>query len=633
MKTFLAFLCLLVTTTASAQLTAKSLKAANNENIGFYEFKPIGYDPSIKYPLIVFLHGFGERGNGTTQLSRVLNNGLPLNIKNGHKMTFTWNGKTETFVVLIPQLNEGSYSFWQHFYIDEMLKYGKANFNIDEDRIFLTGLSMGGGGTWRYCGDSEANGRKFAAIATSCGACQSTDWCNIAKADLPMWSFHAEDDNSAAPVSCTKGSIAYIRASCSPKVDPIMTIWPSGGHGIWDRVYDVGYSHQNPNLYEWFLGQNKSLPINRRPVANAGPDVIISTSKAEVNLSAVFSKDEDGKLLRFIWRKVSGPATGNIASSVSTDGNTKVSNLTTAGTYVFELKAVDDRADWATDLITVTVVNGSAPNIPPVTEAGPDQAVIIPEADLNGGSSYDPDGTVDRYQWTKIDGPAVYSLSSNSIAKPKLTNLLIGDYKFELQTTDNLGATTKDTVIVHSTSIILPINLKGFTAKASGSGTQINWNTTEETGDEQFEIEGSNNGKQFTTVHTVKSAGKSLEQHYNWFHDAAYSYYRLKITSLAGKPIYSQVVLVHRTEGSTTTDFFPNPVQQTLWITVNNQQRGKLLIKLMSTEGKVITEAQYNKHQDQLKADIDTRQLNTGIYLVTITGENGWREVRKIVKK
>ncbi len=259
-----------------------------------------------------------------TTLYRVLEQGLTRNIRDGHNMTFTWNGKTETFIVLMPQLNENYYSFWQNFIIDDMLKYGKATFNVDTDRIFLTGLSMGGGGTWAYCGASETNGRQLAAIATSCGACQSTDWCNIAKADLPMWSFHANDDNSAAPVSCTIGSINNIRNNCSPKVDPIMTIWPTGGHGIWGRVYDVTHNNQNPNLYEWFLGQNKSLPINRRPVANAGPDVTISTTKASVNLSAVYSRDEDGKLVKFLWRKVSGPSAGTIMAAESADGRTRV---------------------------------------------------------------------------------------------------------------------------------------------------------------------------------------------------------------------------------------------------------------------------------------------------------------------
>lgn len=633
MKNLLAILCLLITVTANAQLTARTIKkTGSNEDIAFYEFKPLNYDPSVKYPMIVFLHGYGERGNGTTTLSRVLEQGLPRNIRDGHNMTFTWNGKTESFIVLMPQLNENYYSFWQNFIIDEMIKYGKANFSVDTDRIFLTGLSMGGGGTWAYCGASEANGRQFAAIATSCGACQSTDWCNIAKADLPMWSFHANDDNSAAPVSCTIGSINNIRNNCNPKVDPIMTIWPTGGHGIWGRVYDVTHNNQNPNLYEWFLGQNKSLPINRRPIANAGPDVTISTSRPQVNLSAVYSKDEDGKLVKYLWRKVSGPSVGTIMTPESTDGLTRVVNLTTAGTYVYELKAVDDRADWSVDQVTITVVNGTAPNIPPVTEAGPDQEVLIAEADLNGGSSYDPDGTVVSYRWNKIDGPAVYSLSDANASSPRISNLLIGDYKFELTTTDNLGATTKDTVLVKSNSIVLPIRLKAFTAYPSGTGTQLNWTTTEETGDEQFEIEASDDGKKFATVFSTRSTGKMPQQTYSWFHANGQSYYRLKILS-AGKPMYSAIVPVHRDKLSMNTEFFPNPVQQTLWVSVNNQERGRLTVRILSMDGRLIKQSQYAKQQDQLMADIDTRDLNTGIYLVAITGENGWREVRMIVKK
>ncbi len=66
---------------------------------------------------------------------------------------------------------------------------------------------------------------------------------------------------------------------------------------------------------------------------------------------------------------------------------------------------------------------------------------------------------------------------------------------------------------------------------------------------------------------------------------------------------------------------------------MNNQERGRLTVRVLSMDGRLIKQSQYAKQQDQLMADIDTRDLNTGIYLVAITGENGWREVRKIVKK
>src|ERR1044071_8678395 len=104
-----------------AQLVKKSVTASSNGKfIGFYEYKPTNYTTNTKYPVIIFLHGIGERGNGTTQLPAVLGNGTPANIATyGHNMTFTWNGKTETFLVLVPQLSD-QYGSWQNFYVDEM---------------------------------------------------------------------------------------------------------------------------------------------------------------------------------------------------------------------------------------------------------------------------------------------------------------------------------------------------------------------------------------------------------------------------------------------------------------------------------------------------------------------------------
>src|SRR5688572_24502443 len=119
MKNLLLFVALMLCLSGSAQQIAKGLTASNNVFIGFYEYKPVDYsaNPNTKYPLIIFLHGIGERGNGTTELSRVAANAIPRYIKDGDPMTFTWNGKTETFLVLSPQLSN-SYGWWQPFYVE-----------------------------------------------------------------------------------------------------------------------------------------------------------------------------------------------------------------------------------------------------------------------------------------------------------------------------------------------------------------------------------------------------------------------------------------------------------------------------------------------------------------------------------
>src|SRR5688572_16671032 len=129
----LLMLCLLffpLSHFVSAQQVAKSFTATDGTFLGFYEFKPSGYNesPSKKYPLIIFLHGIGERGNGTSELPYLTWQGIPNLISRGATMTFTNpNSKQEeSFLVLSPQLpkNKGA---WENVYVDEMLKYAKAN--------------------------------------------------------------------------------------------------------------------------------------------------------------------------------------------------------------------------------------------------------------------------------------------------------------------------------------------------------------------------------------------------------------------------------------------------------------------------------------------------------------------------
>jgi len=151
-KIIVAILLLVAGSKVFSQQVPKSLTASNGEFVGFYQFTPYDYtqNPTKKYPLIIFLHGIGERGNGTTELPWVLGDAIPRIINAGGTMTYTnpVTGQKETFIVLSPQLSK-NYGWWQNFYVDEMLKYARQNFRVDENKIYLTGLSAGGGGTYR----------------------------------------------------------------------------------------------------------------------------------------------------------------------------------------------------------------------------------------------------------------------------------------------------------------------------------------------------------------------------------------------------------------------------------------------------------------------------------------------------
>ncbi|WP_127131912.1 PKD domain-containing protein [Pseudoflavitalea rhizosphaerae] len=451
MRNFLlCLLGILITMSAAAQHEPKGITAKNGEYIGFYQFLPPDYNKDTKtHPLIIFLHGAGEKGDGTTQLKNACWNGLPREIDEGSTMTFTWNGKTESFIVLTPQLNS-KYGWWQNWYVDDLIDYATKNLRIDPNRIILTGLSMGGGGTWQYAGSSLENAKRLAAIGISCGACTNTTWSNMTNANLPIWAFHAEDDKSAAPVTCTKGAIQSLNA-LNPAVKPYMTIWPNGDHWIWTRVYNTKYEYNNPNIYEWFLAQNKSLPVNVRPVANAGGNQSITTGTAQVTLNAGASTDKDGKLLRFIWSKVSGPSFGTISTPVTTNGVTTVTNLTQAGTYVYEVKVVDDRCDWTTAQVTITVTDGPAGgNQNPVARAGNDITIKAPanSVTLNGSTSSDPDGSITAYNWTKVSGPTAGTIAAPNSSSTAVSGLTEGTYVFRLKVTDNKGATATDDITV-----------------------------------------------------------------------------------------------------------------------------------------------------------------------------------------
>jgi hypothetical protein len=471
MKNYLLMLAMLLTgVAATAQQVEKGLTASNGVFIGFLEYKPADYNsnPNTKYPLIIFLHGIGERGNGTTQLQNVAGTAIPRYIKDGHTMTFTWNGKTETFLVLSPQLSP-NYGWWQPFYVEEMINYAKKNMRIDTNRIILTGLSLGGGGVWSYAAGSLSNAKKLAAIAPVCGTCQNVTWSNIPNANLPTWAFHASDDGTV-PVGCTNGAVTAIN-NVNGAVKAYSTIWPTGQHWIWDKAYDRQYNQQNPNIFEWFLAQNKSLAPNKRPVANAGPDLSTTTSAGGVILNASASSDQDGKIVRYVWRQVSGPRQVSLSASYSTSPTVAVSNMDKEGTYQFELKVVDERADWSTDLVNVTVTAGSgstnppAGTNPPVTnnpvevKAGADFAVTFPVASitLDGSATKDPDGPVKAYEWTKLSGP-LCTITSPKQAKTTVTNLSAGVYTFKLTAWGDDWVPKSDEIVVTVNAAPVEVN-------------------------------------------------------------------------------------------------------------------------------------------------------------------------------
>jgi len=221
-----------------------------NKNCGgFYEALPPSYASSTAaYPLLVFLHGGGELGNGASDLPLVLRNGVPrLLSQQKFPLSVEAGGKEYSFIVIAPQFKEWPGPEDVH----AVVKYALAHYRVDSSRVYLAGLSMGGGVTWEY---ASRYGSSLAAIVPICGASwpDSAIAHKIALTNVPAWAFHNQDD-SVVPVASTTKYVSLINFY---KPDPLvrMTIWPSGQHDAWTKASDPAYKEEGKNIYEWMLG-------------------------------------------------------------------------------------------------------------------------------------------------------------------------------------------------------------------------------------------------------------------------------------------------------------------------------------------------------------------------------------------
>ncbi len=191
----------------------------------------------------------------------------------------------------------------------------------------------------------------------------------------------------------------------------------------------------------------------------------------------------------------------------------------------------------------VMVKSGPVDSIP-LAFAGADVVVKLPvDSVVLAGTAT---GTVTAYSWTKIAGPSQYTLTNANTAKAKLTNLTPGTYTFQFRITTKSGYTAADTVNVIASSV-LPVTLVEFSAKPSKGKTQMKWVTTNEVNSSHYDVQRSNNGKDFETVGTVAS-NNSVEQNIYNFTDivstSSVLYYRLAMVDKDGSLAYSKIISV-----------------------------------------------------------------------------------------
>ena len=226
------------------------------EKLPYRLFVPADYDKTKRHALILFLHGAGERGSENekqlkhAQFLRFASEevqkqqpaiivapqcpaGRQPNGKDDYKwVQVDWGAKTPIATPIEP-----SYAMRLTF---EILDALEKEFNIDENRRYVTGLSMGGYGTF----DAMVRRPKYwAAAVPICGGMDNS------KADesahVPMWIFHGDKDN-AVPIERSRTAVAALKAAGG---SPKYTEYKNAGHGIWGTVY------QEEGLVDWLYGQ------------------------------------------------------------------------------------------------------------------------------------------------------------------------------------------------------------------------------------------------------------------------------------------------------------------------------------------------------------------------------------------
>ncbi len=204
-------------------------KTTTQQELNYLLYRPEQVaDASGGMPLVLFLHGMGERGD---DLSMVKRHGPAARIEKGAEFPF---------VLAAPQCPLGA--VWQNDILIALLDELVGRLDIDKGRIYLTGLSMGGAGTWAL---ANACPQRFAAIAPICGPFSMIDPINFKH--LPVWCFHGAMDE-AVPLTDSIRMVKWLRAHGA---EVRFTVYPDAGHDSWTPAY------AGNELCDWLLSHTR----------------------------------------------------------------------------------------------------------------------------------------------------------------------------------------------------------------------------------------------------------------------------------------------------------------------------------------------------------------------------------------
>ena len=296
---------------------------------GFYEYLPPNYDGTTKVPLLIALGGVGQKGNGHSQLSKMINI-TPLRRANLINQNPTnAQGRHYPAIIISPQSTNGWY---KPDNLKTLIDLCKQLYAIDETRIYMTGPSAGGKNTIEFM---DHYPDELAASIPICNAGYNRFKNKELLADIPSWYFHNHEDPTIAAVKTLSvlnqvtGSYP-IRGSQAKSITEDQsylfdngtwinrsgTITPTGkigftlyygfSHNAWSKTYN------NDEVFNWLFAQSKNRTQQPfPPMANAGSDQIINTSISSTTLDGSMSTGPDNDIVEYQWRNLTNAGPHN----------------------------------------------------------------------------------------------------------------------------------------------------------------------------------------------------------------------------------------------------------------------------------------------------------------------------------
>lgn len=313
----------------------------------FWSYLPFRYSAVGEgHPVLISLHGGSAIGDDLDLLFEKTHENPPqlIHIDEWYDLPF---------IVVSPQMRrDPAYAhyneqYWPDEQIDELIEFVRKQYNVDSNRIYLTGISSGAAATWCY---PISHPEKIAAILPMGGQSFSENACALK--DLGVWAFHGEND-IFVPTRFTREMIAAANACTPPgKYVAHANVSYSIQHEVWDQVFNMtgGY-----DVFNWLLSFRKGDTTNISPFVFTGLDRKMKFSGEPFYLTAEYF-DSDGSIQNVQWSQVNG-GKKNVILKDTQSKFLHVSGVDAPGVYTFRLEVTDNDGAVSSDEVSITLLD------------------------------------------------------------------------------------------------------------------------------------------------------------------------------------------------------------------------------------------------------------------------------------